>query len=108
MTQLLSSYVQGRWHTASDEGRPLYDAVTGDEVARISSAGVDMAGVLERIAKALRAIHDGPALPTSFPTFTLAVEYADRARAAGGSESRTGFTETSACPSIFLPSPARS
>ena len=47
MTQLLSSYVQGRWHTASDEGRPLYDAVTGDEVARISSAGVDMAGVLE-------------------------------------------------------------
>jgi len=47
MTPLLSSYVQGRWHTASDEGRPLFDAVTGEEVARISSAGVDMAGALE-------------------------------------------------------------
>ena len=44
---MLRSYVQGTWHTASDEGRPLHDAVTGDEVARISSTGVDMAGVLE-------------------------------------------------------------
>ena len=41
---MLRSYVQGTWHTASDEGRPLHDAVTGEEVARISSAGVDMAG----------------------------------------------------------------
>ncbi|HVL83720.1 MAG TPA: phenylacetic acid degradation bifunctional protein PaaZ [Pseudonocardia sp.] len=44
---LLRSYVQGRWHTASDEGRPLHDAVTGEEIARISSAGVDFAGALE-------------------------------------------------------------
>ena len=44
---MLRSYVQGTWHTASDEGRPLHDAVTGDEVARISTTGVDMAGVLE-------------------------------------------------------------
>ena len=47
-------------------------------------------GVLERIVKALRAIHDGPALPTSFPTFTLAGEYADRARAAGGTVDAEG------------------
>ena len=44
---MLRSYVQGAWHTAADEGRPLHDAVTGEEIARISSAGVDMAGVLE-------------------------------------------------------------
>jgi oxepin-CoA hydrolase/3-oxo-5,6-dehydrosuberyl-CoA semialdehyde dehydrogenase len=44
---MLPSYVQGGWHTAADEGRPLFDAVTGTEVARISSTGVDMANVLE-------------------------------------------------------------
>src|SRR4051794_4449015 len=44
---LLRSYVQDSWHTAPDEGRPLLDAVTGDEVARISSTGVDFAAALE-------------------------------------------------------------
>ncbi len=44
---LLRSYVGGGWHTAPDEGRPLHDAVTGAEVARISSAGVDFAAALE-------------------------------------------------------------
>ncbi|MBV9846527.1 MAG: phenylacetic acid degradation bifunctional protein PaaZ [Kutzneria sp.] len=44
---LLRSYVNGRWHTAADEGAPLLDAVTGEEVARISSAGVDMGVALE-------------------------------------------------------------
>ncbi|MDT7579510.1 MAG: oxepin-CoA hydrolase / 3-oxo-5,6-dehydrosuberyl-CoA semialdehyde dehydrogenase [Pseudonocardiales bacterium] len=44
---MLRSYVRGAWHTAPDEGRPLRDAVTGEEVARISSTGIDMAGVLE-------------------------------------------------------------
>ncbi|MBM7773553.1 oxepin-CoA hydrolase/3-oxo-5,6-dehydrosuberyl-CoA semialdehyde dehydrogenase [Actinokineospora baliensis] len=43
---LLRSYVSGRWHTP-DDGVPLLDAVTGEEVARISSAGVDMGGALE-------------------------------------------------------------
>ena len=43
----LRSYVQGSWHTPSGEGQPLYDAVTGAEIAQISSDGVDMAGVLE-------------------------------------------------------------
>lgn len=44
---LLRSYVGGSWHTASDEGRPLHDAVTGEEIARISSSGVDFAAALE-------------------------------------------------------------
>jgi len=43
----LRSYVNGDWHVPSDEGVPLHDAVTGDEVARVSSAGIDMASVLE-------------------------------------------------------------
>ncbi len=45
MAPVLRSYVGGGWH-APDAGRPLHDAVTGDEVAQISSAGVDMAAVL--------------------------------------------------------------
>ena len=43
----LQSYVGGRWITPTDEGQPVHDAVTGDEVARISSAGVDMAAALD-------------------------------------------------------------
>ncbi|MGQ0779290.1 MAG: phenylacetic acid degradation bifunctional protein PaaZ [Pseudonocardiales bacterium] len=47
MSRILSSYVQGRWQSPSAEGAPLHDAVTGAEVARISSAGIDLAGVLD-------------------------------------------------------------
>ncbi|WP_431877422.1 phenylacetic acid degradation bifunctional protein PaaZ [Amycolatopsis sacchari] len=54
---LLRSYVGGRWHTAADEGVPLHDAVTGEEVARVSSKGVDMAAALEHGRRA-----GGPAL----------------------------------------------
>jgi oxepin-CoA hydrolase / 3-oxo-5,6-dehydrosuberyl-CoA semialdehyde dehydrogenase len=43
---MLRSYVGGRWFTAPDQGRPLHDAVTGAEITRISSTGVDMAGAL--------------------------------------------------------------
>jgi oxepin-CoA hydrolase / 3-oxo-5,6-dehydrosuberyl-CoA semialdehyde dehydrogenase len=46
MSALLRSYVSGKWHTAPDDGVPLHDAATGDEVARISSAGIDMAAAL--------------------------------------------------------------
>ena len=35
---LLRSYVAGAWVTPADAGRPVLDAVTGDEVARVSSA----------------------------------------------------------------------
>ncbi|MGZ4533333.1 MAG: phenylacetic acid degradation bifunctional protein PaaZ [Mycobacteriaceae bacterium] len=47
MAALLPSYVNGRWFTASDEGMPLNSAVTGDELARISSTGVDVAALLD-------------------------------------------------------------
>jgi oxepin-CoA hydrolase/3-oxo-5,6-dehydrosuberyl-CoA semialdehyde dehydrogenase len=44
---LLRSYVGGAWVTPSGDGRPALDAVTGEEIARISSAGIDMAAALE-------------------------------------------------------------
>ena len=44
---LLRSYVSGDWFAAADEGVAVHDAVTGDEVARVSSAGVDFAGALQ-------------------------------------------------------------
>ena len=47
MTRTLRSYVDGRWHEPTDEGVPLHDAVTGEEVARVSSAGVDVAAALD-------------------------------------------------------------
>ncbi|MFC4053793.1 phenylacetic acid degradation bifunctional protein PaaZ [Actinomadura syzygii] len=43
----LRSYVSGSWHAPEDEGAPLHDAVTGEEVARISSAGIDLGAALE-------------------------------------------------------------
>src|ERR1041384_3935020 len=43
---VLRSYVSGAWHTP-DDGAPLLDAVTGEEVARISSAGIDMSAALD-------------------------------------------------------------
>jgi oxepin-CoA hydrolase / 3-oxo-5,6-dehydrosuberyl-CoA semialdehyde dehydrogenase len=44
---LLRSYVGGAWITPAAEGRPVFDAVTGAEVARVSSAGVDLAAAVE-------------------------------------------------------------
>ena len=44
---ILRSYTGGQWRTPSGEGAPLRDAVTGQEVARVSSAGIDMAAALE-------------------------------------------------------------
>jgi oxepin-CoA hydrolase/3-oxo-5,6-dehydrosuberyl-CoA semialdehyde dehydrogenase len=42
----LRSYVQGSWVEPAAEGAPVYDAVTGDQIATVSSEGIDMAGVL--------------------------------------------------------------
>jgi len=42
VTRLLESYAAGRWYAATTEGHPLLDAATGEEVARISSAGLDL------------------------------------------------------------------
>src|SRR5438552_5597154 len=43
---VLRSYVGGAWTEPADEGRPVLDAVTGEEVARVSSAGIDLAAAL--------------------------------------------------------------
>jgi oxepin-CoA hydrolase/3-oxo-5,6-dehydrosuberyl-CoA semialdehyde dehydrogenase len=57
---LLRSYVGGAWVTPSGEGRPALDAVTGEEIVRVSSAGIDTAAALEygrgTGAPALRAL----------------------------------------------------
>ena len=42
---------------------------------------------VRQLGQALRAVHGGPALPTSFPTFTLADEYEASARSRGGGAS---------------------
>ena len=44
---MLESYAAGRWFRASDEGTPLRDATTGEEVARISSTGLDVGAMVE-------------------------------------------------------------
>ena len=45
--RILRSYVGGRWQQGDSEGTPVHDAVTGAEIARVSSAGIDMAAALE-------------------------------------------------------------
>ncbi|MCW0213233.1 MAG: phenylacetic acid degradation bifunctional protein PaaZ [Pseudonocardia sp.] len=47
MTTALRSHVLGGWLAPTDEGRPLFDAVTGEEIARVSSAGVDFGATLD-------------------------------------------------------------
>jgi oxepin-CoA hydrolase / 3-oxo-5,6-dehydrosuberyl-CoA semialdehyde dehydrogenase len=44
---LLRSYVGGRWVSPDDDGAPVHDAVTGDEVARVSTTGIDMRAALD-------------------------------------------------------------
>ena len=43
----LSNYLAGQWVEGSGPGTPLVDPVTGDELARISSDGVDLKTALE-------------------------------------------------------------
>jgi oxepin-CoA hydrolase/3-oxo-5,6-dehydrosuberyl-CoA semialdehyde dehydrogenase len=47
MTAALRSYVSGTWTDPADDGKLVLDAVTGEEVARVSSAGLDMGAALE-------------------------------------------------------------
>jgi oxepin-CoA hydrolase/3-oxo-5,6-dehydrosuberyl-CoA semialdehyde dehydrogenase len=42
---VLRSYVAGRWF-APGSGSPVYDAVTGQEIAEVSSDGVDFGAAL--------------------------------------------------------------
>jgi oxepin-CoA hydrolase/3-oxo-5,6-dehydrosuberyl-CoA semialdehyde dehydrogenase len=44
---VLRSYTEGQWRAPSGDGVPVRDAVTGEEVARVSSAGIDMRAALE-------------------------------------------------------------
>jgi oxepin-CoA hydrolase / 3-oxo-5,6-dehydrosuberyl-CoA semialdehyde dehydrogenase len=44
---VLRSYVGGAWTSPADDGRPVLDAVTGEEVARVSSAGIDFGAALD-------------------------------------------------------------
>lgn len=46
MSALLESYAAGHWFRADDDGEPLLDAATGEEVARISSRGLDVAAMV--------------------------------------------------------------
>jgi oxepin-CoA hydrolase / 3-oxo-5,6-dehydrosuberyl-CoA semialdehyde dehydrogenase len=43
---VLRSYVSGAWTSPADDGRPVLDAVTGEEVTRVSSAGLDLGAAL--------------------------------------------------------------
>src|SRR6266849_6779411 len=53
----LPNYVKGQWSEGTGPGEPLIDPVTGDELAKISSQGVDLEGAL-----AFARTHGGPAL----------------------------------------------
>ncbi|HET9695944.1 MAG TPA: 3,4-dehydroadipyl-CoA semialdehyde dehydrogenase [Terriglobales bacterium] len=43
----LESYVSGEWKAGSGEGEPLVNPVTGEELARASSDGLDLSAALE-------------------------------------------------------------
>jgi oxepin-CoA hydrolase/3-oxo-5,6-dehydrosuberyl-CoA semialdehyde dehydrogenase len=50
MSRSLESYVAGRWQTpdgADGDAHPVLDAATGEEVARVSSAGIDLAAMVD-------------------------------------------------------------
>ncbi|MEE2041328.1 phenylacetic acid degradation bifunctional protein PaaZ [Nocardiopsis sp. CT-R113] len=57
MSEVLESYAQGSWFAPADEGAPLADANTGETVARISAAGLDVAGMIDHARRV-----GGPAL----------------------------------------------
>ena len=44
---MLRSYTGGSWRAGDGDGVPLHDAVTGEPIARVSSAGIDMAAALD-------------------------------------------------------------
>jgi oxepin-CoA hydrolase/3-oxo-5,6-dehydrosuberyl-CoA semialdehyde dehydrogenase len=43
----LENYIAGRWITGDGEGQLLYDAVTGDVIAAVSTKGLDFASALQ-------------------------------------------------------------
>jgi 3,4-dehydroadipyl-CoA semialdehyde dehydrogenase len=59
-TALLPNHVEGRWQTGTGPGAPLFDPVLGTELARVSSAGLDLPAAFafarEQGGRALRAL----------------------------------------------------
>src|SRR6266436_1993215 len=53
----LPNYVSGQWSEGAGPGEPLIDPVTGDELARISSHGIDLSAAFDYARS-----HGGPAL----------------------------------------------
>src|SRR5260370_17258444 len=53
----VANYVNGQWSEGAGPGEPLIDPVTGDELVRISSLGLNLESALQ-FARA----HGGPAL----------------------------------------------
>ena len=45
--QKLQNYVRGSWVTGNGGGSGLYNAVTGEEIGRASTEGLDFASMLE-------------------------------------------------------------
>src|SRR3954471_15829149 len=43
----LENYITGNWITGDGEGQALYDAVTGEELGRATTKGLDFAGILK-------------------------------------------------------------
>ena len=43
----LRSYVRGQWVEPTEDGVPVHDAVTGEQITTVSSAGLDMAAVAD-------------------------------------------------------------
>ncbi len=43
----LQSYACGEWHTSVDDGAPVFDASTGEEITRVSSAGLNFKEMLD-------------------------------------------------------------
>lgn len=47
MSTPLQSFLLGRWHTPTDDGRPLHDAATGAEIARITTEPLNARDMLD-------------------------------------------------------------
>lgn len=43
----LQNYAQGKWVEGTDEGKPLFNALTGDQIATASSKGLDFAEMMK-------------------------------------------------------------
>ena len=47
MANQLENYALGQWTKGSSEGQMLYNAITGDEIATASSAGLDFGAMMD-------------------------------------------------------------